>query len=102
MFYPVIRKVLFQFNPETIHDLTITGLKVMGKSPLSVFYKQRVQDKPVTVMGIDFPNPVGLAAGLDKNGECLQAFSAMGFGHIEVGTVHLALNRVTLSQEFLD
>lgn len=87
MFYPLIRKVLFQFNPETIHDLTITGLKVTGKSPLSVFYKQNVQDKPVTVMGITFPNPVGLAAGLDKNGECLRAFSAMGFGHVEVGTV---------------
>ncbi|MEI6893093.1 MAG: quinone-dependent dihydroorotate dehydrogenase [Colwellia sp.] len=87
MFYPAIRKVLFQFNPETIHDLTITGLKAMGKSPLSIFYKQRVQDKPITVMGINFPNPVGLAAGLDKNGECLHAFSEMGFGFVEVGTV---------------
>lgn len=87
MFYPAIRKVLFQFDPEVIHDLTISGLKFMGKSPLSVFYKQRVQDKPLTVMGIKFPNPVGLAAGLDKNGECIHAFSAMGFGHVEVGTV---------------
>lgn len=87
LFYPAIRSVLFQFDPEVIHDLTITGLKVIGKSPLSVFYKQRVQEKPVTVMGIKFPNPVGLAAGLDKNGECVHAFSAMGFGHVEVGTV---------------
>jgi dihydroorotate dehydrogenase len=87
MFYPAIRKVLFQFDAENIHDLTIKGLKSTGKSPLNVFYKQQVQDKPVTVMGINFPNPVGLAAGLDKNGECINAFAAMGFGFVEVGTV---------------
>ncbi|MFQ3339274.1 MAG: dihydroorotate dehydrogenase [Colwellia sp.] len=87
MFYPGIRKVLFQFDAENIHDLTIKGLKSTGKSPLNVFYKQQVQDKPVTVMGINFPNPVGLAAGLDKNGECINAFAAMGFGFVEVGTV---------------
>ncbi|WP_057831212.1 quinone-dependent dihydroorotate dehydrogenase [Colwellia sp. TT2012] len=87
MFYPAIRKVLFQFDAETIHELTIKGLKSTGKSPLNVFYKQQVADKPVTVMGIKFPNPLGLAAGLDKNGECINAFAAMGFGFIEVGTV---------------
>ena len=87
MFYPAIRKVLFQFDAETIHELTIKGLKNTGKSPLNVFYKQQVQDKPVTVMGINFPNPLGLAAGLDKNGECINAFAAMGFGFVEVGTV---------------
>jgi dihydroorotate dehydrogenase len=87
MFYPAIRKVLFQFDAETIHELTIKGLKSTGKSPLNMFYKQQVQNKPVTVMGINFPNPVGLAAGLDKNGECINAFAAMGFGFVEVGTV---------------
>lgn len=87
MFYPAIRKVLFQFDAETIHELTIKGLKSTGKSPLNVFYKQQVQNKPVKVMGIKFPNPVGLAAGLDKNGECINAFAAMGFGFVEVGTV---------------
>jgi len=87
MFYPAIRKVLFQFDAETIHELTIKGLKSTGKSPLNVFYKQEVQDKPVTVMGIKFPNSVGLAAGLDKNGECINAFAAMGFGFVEIGTV---------------
>lgn len=87
MFYPAIRKVLFQFDAETIHELTIKGLKSTGKSPLNVFYKQQVPDKPVTVMGIKFPNPVGLAAGLDKNGECINAFAAMGFGFVEVGTI---------------
>lgn len=87
MFYPAIRKVLFQFDAETIHELTIKSLKSTGKSPLNIFYKQHVQDKPLTVMGIKFPNPVGLAAGLDKNGECINAFGAMGFGFVEVGTV---------------
>jgi len=87
MFYPAIRKVLFQFDAETIHELTIKGLKSTGKSPFNIFYKQQVKDKPLTVMGINFPNPVGLAAGLDKNGECINAFAAMGFGFVEVGTV---------------
>jgi dihydroorotate dehydrogenase len=87
MFYPAIRKVLFKFDAETIHELTIKGLKSTGSSPLNAFYKQRVANKPVKVMGIEFPNPLGLAAGLDKNGECIDAFDAMGFGFIEVGTV---------------
>jgi len=87
MFYPAIRKVLFQFDAETIHELTIKGLKSTGKSALNIFYKQSVPNRPVTVMGINFPNPLGLAAGLDKNGECINAFDAMGFGFVEVGTV---------------
>lgn len=87
MFYPAIRKVLFQFDAETIHELTIKGLKGTGSTPLNALYKQCVTNKPVTVMGINFPNPLGLAAGLDKNGECINAFAAMGFGFIEVGTV---------------
>lgn len=85
--YPLIRKVLFQFDPEVIHDVTIKSLKVMGGGPLSVLYKNRVPAKPVEVMGIRFPNPVGLAAGLDKNGECINAFDGMGFGFVEIGTV---------------
>ena len=87
MFYSAIRKVLFQFDPETIHEVTVKGFKLTGKSPLNAFYKQKVQNKPLTVMGVNFPNPVGLAAGLDKNGECINAFGAMGFGFVEVGTV---------------
>jgi len=87
MFYSAIRKVLFQFDPEKIHEVTIKGLKSTGTSPLNFMYKQSVKDKPVNVMGIKFPNPVGLAAGLDKNGECIDAFAAMGFGFVEVGTV---------------
>jgi dihydroorotate dehydrogenase len=87
MFYSAIRKVLFKFDPEVIHELTIKGFKATGSTPLNNFYKQKVANKPVEVMGITFPNPVGLAAGLDKNGECINAFDAIGFGFVEIGTV---------------
>lgn len=87
MLYSLVRKVLFKFDPETIHEVTIKGLKRSGPTALNNFYKQEVPNKPKTVMGIEFPNPVGLAAGLDKNGECIRAFDAMGFGFVEVGTV---------------
>jgi dihydroorotate dehydrogenase len=87
MFYSAIRKVLFQFDPEVMHDMTIKGFKCTGSTPLNNIYSQKIADKPVTVMGIKFPNAVGLAAGLDKNGECIDAFAAMGFGFVEVGTV---------------
>jgi len=87
MFYSAIRKVFFKFDPEAIHELTIKGFKATGATPLNLLYKQTIANKPVEVMGITFPNPVGLAAGLDKNGECIKAFEAMGFGFVEVGTV---------------
>ena len=87
MFYSAIRKVFFKFDPEAIHELTIKGFKATGNSPLNRLYKQTIPHKPVEIMGIKFPNPVGLAAGLDKNGECIKAFEALGFGFIEVGTV---------------
>lgn len=87
MFYSAIRNVFFKFDPEAIHELTIKGFKATGATPLNMLYKQTVPNKPVEVMGIKFPNPVGLAAGLDKNGECIKAFEAMGFGFVEVGTV---------------
>ncbi len=54
---------------------------------MSGFYAQKLPDKPVNCLGMTFKNPIGLAAGLDKNGECIDAFAAMGFGFIEVGTV---------------
>jgi len=87
MLYSAIRKVLFKFDPETIHELTIKSFKATGATPLNRIYKQKVIQKPVDVMGITFPNPVGLAAGLDKNGECIDAFAAMGFGFVEIGTI---------------
>ncbi len=85
--YPLIRSALFQFDPEAVHDVTIKSLKTMGGAPFSLLYKDRVPLRPVEVMGITLPNPVGLAAGLDKNGECINAFHGMGFGFVEVGTV---------------
>jgi len=87
MLYRVMRSFLFMLNPEKAHDLSIKQLKLTHGTPLDLLYRQRVQQRPVQVMGLTFPNSLGLAAGLDKNAECIDAFSAMGFGHIEVGTV---------------
>lgn len=85
--YRFVRPWLFRQDPEKTHERTLSVLRNWHNTPLSFFWKQQVADKPVRVMGIDFPNPVGLAAGLDKNAECIDAFAQMGFGFIEVGTV---------------
>ncbi|MCC2615676.1 quinone-dependent dihydroorotate dehydrogenase [Aestuariibacter halophilus] len=85
--YSLIRTALFTQDPEKAHDLTINWLKHTQHTPLKLTYCQHVNDKPVECLGLTFPNPVGLAAGLDKNGECIDAFAAMGFGFIEIGTV---------------
>ncbi|QLE85384.1 quinone-dependent dihydroorotate dehydrogenase [Shewanella sp. Scap07] len=87
MFYKIAQKVMFQMDPEKAHNLAIHSLKSTANSPLNCFYGQKFDPAPVTFMGLTFPNPVGLAAGMDKDGECIDAFHAMGFGHIEVGTV---------------
>lgn len=87
MFYQIMRSFLFQLNPEKAHDLTIKLLKLTSGTILDIFYRQKVQQRPVELMGLTFPNSLGLAAGLDKNGECIDGFGAMGFGHIEIGTV---------------
>ena len=87
MFYKIAQKVMFQMDPERAHNVAIGSLKATANTPLNCFYRQNVASAPVTVMGITFPNPVGLAAGLDKDGESIDAFHAMGFGHVEVGTV---------------
>ncbi|CUA82766.1 quinone-dependent dihydroorotate dehydrogenase [Pseudidiomarina woesei] len=85
--YSLARKWLFSKDAEQSHDLTLKLLKRYAGTPLSLAWRQTVAHKPVTVMGIEFPNAVGLAAGLDKNAECIKAFAQMGFGFIEVGTV---------------
>ncbi|MDV6315123.1 quinone-dependent dihydroorotate dehydrogenase [Idiomarina sp. HP20-50] len=85
--YNVIRPWLFRQDPEKTHELTLGLLHKWQHTPLSFLWKQKLDSKPVRVMGIDFPNPLGLAAGLDKNAECIDAFAQMGFGFIEVGTV---------------
>ena len=85
--YEFIQKALLKCEPENSHDFTIKWLHRTQRTPLSALYTEKTEDKPVTVAGVTFRNPVGLAAGLDKNGECIDAFAAMGFGFIEVGTV---------------
>lgn len=85
--YSLLKKAIFTQDAEATHDATIALLKHTQRTPLSNLYRQCVPDKPVEVFGLTFPNPVGLAAGLDKNGECVDAFAAMGFGFVEIGTV---------------
>ena len=83
MLYHLARPLLFSLSEERAHDLTLAALR-RGAGHL---YPSRVPDKPVQVMGLTFPNPVGLAAGLDKNGDCIDGLASLGFGFIEVGTV---------------
>lgn len=85
--YSLARSILFQFSGETAHELALDGLNAAHNvGVLSLFTKKAVQ-APVEVMGIRFPNSVGLAAGLDKNADHLDALGALGFGFVEVGTV---------------
>jgi dihydroorotate dehydrogenase len=85
--YSLFRPALFQLNPETAHHLTLNGLNAAYTLGLSGLLAPRIPADPRTVMGITFPNPVGLAAGLDKNGDCINGLSALGFGSIEIGTI---------------
>ena len=84
MLYSLARPLLFSMAPERAHDLTLSLLKSAHKMG---FIRQKIDAKPVTCMGIEFPNPVGLAAGLDKNGAYIDALAALGFGFIEIGTI---------------
>ncbi len=86
MFYRLARPSLFALDPETAHDLIIAGLRALQATP---FLKAPAVagDDAITVMGLRFANRVGLAAGLDKNGECIGGLAALGFGFIEIGTV---------------
>jgi len=85
--YGLVKKVLFMFDPETAHELSLKGLNYVYKFNLINFLFGNNKLKPVNVMGINFPNRVGLAAGLDKDGEYFQALSSCGFGFVEIGTV---------------
>jgi len=87
MFYHLLRTLLFQLDPETAHDWTLHLLRSTPTLPLRGLLAAWAPAAPRRVMGIDFPNPVGLAAGLDKNGECIKAWEALGFGFVEIGTV---------------
>jgi dihydroorotate dehydrogenase len=85
--YALTRPFLFGLDPERAHDLTLGALARIQHTPLVCAVSQARVDSPVTVAGLRFPNRIGLAAGLDKNGRCIDALGAMGFGFIEVGTV---------------
>ncbi|MGC9493464.1 quinone-dependent dihydroorotate dehydrogenase [Vibrio genomosp. F10] len=87
MLYRLARTGFFQLDAEKAHDLAIQNFKRFTGTPFDLFYRQQLPARPVECMGLTFRNPVGLAAGLDKNGECIEAFDAMGFGFVEVGTV---------------
>ena len=85
--YDFLRPLLFKLDPEVAHGLTLYGLGVAERSGFAHWLAKRPADLPTTAFGIMFPNPVGLAAGLDKNADHLDALATLGFGFIEVGTV---------------
>ncbi|RZL88202.1 MAG: quinone-dependent dihydroorotate dehydrogenase [Variovorax sp.] len=85
--YGLARPFLFNFDPEHAHELTLDALARTQNTPLACTYAAPRADDPITLAGLKFPNRVGLAAGLDKNARCIDAFAAMGFGFVEVGTV---------------
>ena len=84
MLYSLARPLLFTLAPERAHELT---LSLLDKAYHFGLLRKNVTAKPVTCMGIQFPNSVGLAAGLDKNGAHIDALAALGFGFIEIGTI---------------
>jgi dihydroorotate dehydrogenase len=88
--YPLFRSLLFRLDPEVAHQLTIHTLRIAGKFPLSNFVLTqlyRSPHKPVEAFGLTFKNPVGLAAGYDKDALTIPGLAALGFGHIEIGTI---------------
>jgi dihydroorotate dehydrogenase len=85
--YALARPFLFGLDPEAAHDLTLHSIARLQNTPAQCLWRQARVNDPVTVAGLSFPNRVGLAAGLDKNGRCIDGLGAMGFGFIEVGTV---------------
>ena len=85
--YALARNLLFRLPAEQAHHLTLSGLDLAYKLGILRAMVAEVQPMPVDVMGLTFPNPVGLAAGLDKNADHVDALGALGFGFVEVGTV---------------
>jgi dihydroorotate dehydrogenase len=85
--YALARPFLFGLDPEAAHDLTLGSIARLQNTAAQCLWSQARVADPVTVAGLQFPNRVGLAAGLDKNGRCIDGLGAMGFGFIEVGTV---------------
>ncbi|NWL75675.1 quinone-dependent dihydroorotate dehydrogenase [Pseudomonas taiwanensis] len=85
--YKLARELLFSLSPETSHELSIDLIGAGGRLGLNRLLTKAPASLPVKVMGLEFPNPVGLAAGLDKNGDAIDGFGQLGFGFVEIGTV---------------
>ena len=85
--YALLRPWLFGMDAETAHEKTLHALASTQNTPLQWAYAQKQVQDPVVLAGLRFPNRVGLAAGLDKNAQCIDALAALGFGFVEVGTV---------------
>ena len=87
MLYSLIRKLFFSLDPEFAHGLGMSGIDFLNRAGIACLLAKAPPPDPMQAMGLTFPNPVGLAAGLDKNGEHVDALAALGFGFIEIGTV---------------
>lgn len=88
--YPRFRRLLFRLDPEVAHQLTLQALRFAGNFPPSNWFLNQLYQtpsKPVQAFGLTFKNPVGLAAGYDKDALAIRGLSTLGFGHVEVGTV---------------
>ncbi|WP_295803610.1 quinone-dependent dihydroorotate dehydrogenase [uncultured Microbulbifer sp.] len=85
--YEHLRKALFALDPERSHHLTLDAIGAAERLGLMSLFAKEVPDDPVELMGLTLPNPVGLAAGLDKNAQAFNGLGALGFGFVEVGTV---------------
>ncbi|HZJ22982.1 MAG TPA: quinone-dependent dihydroorotate dehydrogenase [Anaerolineales bacterium] len=88
--YSLFRSLLFRLDPESAHRLTLHAISIAGNFPLSNWYLTQLykaSSKPVQAFGLTFKNPIGLAAGYDKDAVAIKGLAALGFGHLEVGTV---------------
>ena len=86
MLYQLFRPFLFSFDAETAHNLALSGMNLTPAGAMQRLFGSKVPSRPTTVMGLEFKNPVGLAAGMDKNGDHVDALGELGFGFIEVGS----------------
>ncbi len=87
MLYPLFKSIAFRKDPEWVHERTLHLLQKFSRPGKAFPLLGAVDDRPVECMGMRFRNPVGLAAGMDKNGACIEGFSSLGFGFLELGTV---------------
>ncbi|MDQ3004090.1 MAG: hypothetical protein M3R47_01700, partial [Chloroflexota bacterium] len=88
--YSLFRSLLFRLDPESAHRLTLHAIRIAGDFPLSnwlLTQLYKTHPKPVRAFGLTFKNPVGLAAGYDKDAVAIKGLAALGFGHLEVGTI---------------